>query len=67
MEQMEREIYKHLLSTYGRQPFLWVSLVCEIIRTLIIRIFVVGLIAGVAAAVTKGDYDTAKLRHRRRR
>lgn len=61
MEQMEREIYKHLLSTYGRQPFLWVSLVCEIIRTLIIRIFVVGLIAGVAAAVTKGDYDTAKL------
>lgn len=57
---MEISIYKHLLSTYGRRPGMWVAFVCEIIRTIIIRIYVVVLIAGMVAAVSKGDFEAAK-------
>lgn len=57
---MEQSVYKHLLSTYGRQPGIWFALICELIRSLINRVYVVILLAGMVSAVSAGDYPRAR-------
>lgn len=57
---MNREVYKHLLSTYGRKPGLWFGLTTEIFRTLLTRVFTVALLASLAGSIAAGDTNKAK-------
>lgn len=57
---MNREVYQHLLQTYGRHPGQWVGFVAEVIRTLIVRVYVVVIMARVTASLASGDLETAK-------
>jgi ATP-binding cassette, subfamily B, bacterial len=57
---MNRKVYKHLLNTYGRLPSVWISLFAEIVRSLINRVYVVIVIANMAASITIHDIKNAK-------
>ncbi len=57
---MNRTVYKHLLSTYGRQPMIWFAVCAELIRTIIGRVIVVILLAWMVSSVTVGDFEQAK-------
>lgn len=58
---MNREAYRYLFSTYGKNPRLWVGYAATLIQTLIIRVVVVIFMAQVAANLAAGDIDGAKL------
>lgn len=57
---MNKEVYRHVLNTYGRNPGQWFGLLAEIVRTLISRVYVTILMAQVAANIASGDADSAK-------
>jgi ATP-binding cassette, subfamily B, bacterial len=57
---MNKEVYKHLIKTYGRNVGQWVGFAAEIIRVLIIRVYIVVLIAQVTAKIASGDIAGAK-------
>jgi ATP-binding cassette, subfamily B, bacterial len=57
---MKKEVYKHLLQTYGRLPLLWVAILIEIIRTTIQRIFVVIIVARIISHIAAGNLEAAK-------
>lgn len=57
---MNKEVYKHILGTYGRSPGQWVGLIGEIIRTLLARVYVTYLMAQVASHIAQKDYMQAK-------
>lgn len=57
---MNREVYRYLLRTYGRNPAQWIGFVMEIIRTLVMRVYVVIAMAQVAANIASGNLDAAK-------
>lgn len=58
--KMSTAVYKHILSTYGKNPGIWAALVCEVIRTLLTRIYMVVVVANLAAAVTAGNMAEAR-------
>lgn len=60
MEKMNREVYKYLLSTYGKRPGIWFGLVTETSRAIVARVVTVILLANMAAAVTTGDFEKAR-------
>jgi ATP-binding cassette subfamily B protein len=57
---MNKEVYKHIIKTYGRNVGQWIGLVAVIIRVLIIRVFIVILMAEVTAKIAAGDVQGAK-------
>lgn len=57
---MNREVYKHLLQTYGRRPAIWFGLAAEIIRTLMQRVWVAIIVAQIATSLVAGDMEAAK-------
>lgn len=57
---MNREAYKYLFSTYGRNLGLWVGYVASVIQMLIVRVLVVIFMAQVAANLAAGDIEAAK-------
>jgi len=57
---MNNSVYRHILSTYGRRPGLWFAVASEITRTLIIRVYVVILLADMVAAISTGNFDRAR-------
>ncbi len=57
---MNREVYKHLLQTYGRNPWQWVGFFAELFRTVIIRVYIVIVMAHVTANLASGNMDAAK-------
>jgi ATP-binding cassette, subfamily B, bacterial len=57
---MNREVYKHLLHTYGRRPAVWFGLFAEIVRTLLQRVVVAIIVAHIATALAGGDLETAR-------
>jgi len=57
---MNKEVYKYILHTYGRNPWQWVGFVAEIFRTLIMRVYLIVIMAQVTANVASGDIEAAK-------
>ncbi len=58
---MNRKVYKHLLSTYGKKPGIWFAFFAETFRTIITRVVTVILLANMAASVAEGDFESAKM------
>jgi ATP-binding cassette subfamily B protein len=57
---MNKEVYKYILQTYGRNPAQWVGFVAEIIRTLVMRVYIVIAMAQVTASLASGNIEAAK-------
>lgn len=57
---MNREVYKHLLGTYGRNIEQWLGFIGVTLNVLIIRVYVVILMAQVASNLAAGDLSSAK-------
>lgn len=57
---MNKEVYKHILYTYGRNPRQWVGFVAEIFRTVIMRVYITIAMAQVTASLASGNIDAAK-------
>lgn len=57
---MNREVYKHLLSTYGRNPVQWIGYVAALVQSFVIRVYVVIVMAQVASNIAAGDTAGAK-------
>lgn len=57
---MNRSVYKHLLSTFGRQPGYWVGFFCEIARSLLLRVVVTIILAQIAGNLAGGHADKAR-------
>ncbi|OGN27807.1 MAG: hypothetical protein A3A33_00530 [Candidatus Yanofskybacteria bacterium RIFCSPLOWO2_01_FULL_49_25] len=56
---MNREVYAHLLNTFGRRPGTWLGVAFEIIRSLLVRIYVVVLMARTVMALAEMNFDLA--------
>lgn len=59
-DSMTKEVYKHFLKTYGQSVWQWVGFVCEIIQVLIVRVYIVVLMARVTTQIAAGDVVGAK-------
>ena len=57
---MKREVYKHLLKTYGDLPLLWIGVVAEVIKNILLRIVVVIMMAVIASNLVAGNIEAAK-------
>lgn len=57
---MNKEVYKHIFQTYGRNPRQWVGFVAEIFRTAIMRVYITIAMAQVTANLASGNIDAAK-------
>lgn len=57
---MNREVYRHLLRTFGRQPGYWVGFGCEIIRTVLLRVVVNIIMAQMVASLATGNVQRAR-------
>lgn len=57
---MNKEVYKHILYTYGRNPRQWIGFVAEIFRTVIMRVYITIAMAQVTASLASGNIDAAK-------
>jgi len=53
-------VYRHLLGTYGRRWGYWFGFVSEIIRTLLLRVYVTVIMAQTAADIASGNLAAAK-------
>ncbi|MDB5178192.1 MAG: hypothetical protein JWN01_135 [Patescibacteria group bacterium] len=60
MEAVNKAVYRHLLSTYGRQPGVWFGFATEIVRVFLTRIYVTVLMAQAASSLAAGDLESAK-------
>lgn len=57
---MNREVYKHLLKTYGTRAGVWFGFVTELVRTLCQRVWVAILVAHIATSLAAGNIPAAK-------
>ena len=57
---MNTAVYRHLLGTYGRRWGYWFGFVSEIIRTLLLRVYVTVIMAQTAADIASGNLAAAK-------
>lgn len=57
---MNKEVYKYILSTYGHNPAQWVGFAAEIIRTLVMRVYIVIAMAQVTSSIASGNLNAAK-------
>ncbi len=57
---MYKEVYKHLLSSYGRTLGYWFGFATAFIQFSIVRVYVVIIMAQVASNVAEGDFEAAK-------
>jgi ATP-binding cassette, subfamily B, bacterial len=57
---MNKEVYKYLLHTYGRNINQWIGFVAEIIRVLVFRVYIVILMAQVTTNIASGNLDASK-------
>lgn len=57
---MNRAVYKELLRTFGRRWGIWFGVAMEVIRVLLMRIYVSILMAQSVASLASGDTDQAK-------
>ena len=54
------EVYRYLLETYGRNAAQWVGFGAEIIRKLIMRVYIVIAMAQVTVSIAEKDINAAK-------
>lgn len=57
---MNTVVYKHLLHTYGRNPWQWVGLGAELVRLFIMRVYIVIAMAQVTSNIASGQLNDAK-------
>lgn len=57
---MNREAYLHIFRTYGRSKGVWFAVFTECVRTVLTRIIGLVIVAGMAAAITSGDFSSAE-------
>jgi ATP-binding cassette subfamily B protein len=57
---MNKEVYRHLLQTYGRLPGVWLGLCTEITRTAFQRVWVTIIVAQIATNLAAGNVPAAK-------
>jgi ATP-binding cassette subfamily B protein len=57
---MNKEVYKHVLKTYGHNPKQWIGLFIRIFYLLLVRIYIVVLMADITTKVASGDIEGAK-------
>ena len=57
---MNKEVYRHLLNTYGRKPGIWLGLLGALAQTFIVRVYVVIVMAQVASNIAAGNLASAK-------
>jgi ATP-binding cassette subfamily B protein len=57
---MNREVYRHLLQTYGKRPAVWFGFVAEFLRTALQRALTAIIVALLAASVADGNFDDAR-------
>ena len=55
-----RQVYRHILSNYGKSVGVWFAFIAETIRAFIGRVLTVILLARMVAAISAGDLDQAK-------
>lgn len=57
---MNKEVYRHILNTYGRNFWQWVGFVTEVFRLVIMRVYLLILMSQITANVASGDFNLAK-------
>jgi ATP-binding cassette subfamily B protein len=57
---MKKQVYKHLLKTYGDLPLLWIGIALEILRVLIQKVFLVLSMSYVAVDIATNNISAAK-------
>jgi ATP-binding cassette subfamily B protein len=57
---MNRAVYRHLLSTYGRFPSVWAGAALELARTVMLRVVLVIIMSQIAANLASGNVPAAK-------
>jgi len=58
---MNKQVYKHLLDTYGRKSGIWIGFVGAIVQTFVVRVYIVIIMAQVASNIASGNIHAAKL------
>lgn len=38
---MNKAVFRHILKTYGRRPGVWIGLIAETFRALVMRVYIV--------------------------
>ena len=57
---MNKEVYKFIFRTYGRNLGQWIGFLAELFRVVVMRVYVAIAIAQVTANVASGNFDAAK-------
>lgn len=57
---MNADIYRYLLRTYGKHPGYWAGFIGEVIRSLLVRVWVVIIMARIAANLAEHHIAAAK-------
>lgn len=57
---MNRAVYKQLFLIFGKNPGQWFGLAAEIIRSFLLRVFIVIMMAETASSLAAGNFDDAK-------
>jgi len=57
---MNKEVYKYILNTYGRNLWEWIGFSAEIFRIVVMRVYGVFLMAQVTSDIASGNFDIAK-------
>ncbi len=58
--QMNKEVYKFIFHTYGRNFGQWIGFLAEMFRVVVMRVYIVIAIAQVTANIASGNFDAAK-------
>lgn len=57
---MNKEVYKYIFRTYGRDPRMWVGFFGVLIEAFIVRVYVVIIVAQIASNIAAGNIAAAK-------
>lgn len=57
---MNRAVYKHLLSTYGRSLGYWFGVIAEFVRSIFLRVWVAIIVSQLAANIATGEFLSAQ-------
>lgn len=57
---MNKEVYWHIFKMYGKNPAQWLGFILELLRVIIMRVYVVITLAQVTTSVAAGNIETAK-------
>lgn len=57
---MNRDVYRHLMQTYGRQPAWWFGLAAGLVKNYMLRVWAAIIMAQTASDLASGDVASAK-------